>query len=451
LNIYHKKHFKENFSNISKDSLDALVLGNHLPVEIALEVTNRCNVYCIMCEGAQEIKTNENKPPSVWINAENLKKIFEGNEKGRIRSAILSAGHGEPLLHMDIVKIITLLKEKDASVEIISNATLLRKSLLEKLINSKLDRLYISIHGAKKETAENIMQNSNFDKIISGLSELYKLKTELSTVLPKVEIFFVAMRRNIHELHDMVTLASEIGVDTVNIQSLNERQNEGLFEIKGESLVRHPELFRKEYEKAKSAALKYGIRLRVNAPYSSIIGVDKISINCNERKQTQKVIEGKTRYCVFPFVKPYLSMENIVGLCCSSEGRYITMGDANVDGFFSIWNGEEYTKIRLALLTGENLPSYCYSCERAPLIDFFVMQMDIALRQLILSPNRSTYYFVKRNKGRYPEYVDAMEGIGVQAQPYPYMRRKIKRFIKHPFYKKLKIISNLITGRQWYG
>ncbi|MCK4784389.1 MAG: radical SAM protein [Desulfobacteraceae bacterium] len=443
-----KTYLRKKSSSIPVNFLDGLIDGNHLPVEIALEVTNRCNVSCIICDGAQRIKSTGNKPPATWINAENLNNVLEGNEKGRIRSVILSGGYGEPLLNRGIVKIISLLKEKKANVEIISNGTLLRRTLSKKLIHAKLDRLFVSIHGAKKETAEGIMQKSNFKKIISSLSELHKLKTEFSTVLPVVEIFFVAMRRNIHELHDMVVLAKEIGIGTVHIQSLNERQHEGLAELQGESLVWHPELLQKEYEKAKSAASTYGIRLSINAPYSSIVGVNKISTNCNEGKQYQKVVKGKTRYCIFPFAKPSLSIRSTVGLCCSSQGRYIIMGDASIDGFFSIWNGEKYTKIRYALLTGENLPSYCYKCERAPLVNPFVMQMDIALRQLILSPNGSAFNFVNRNRDRYLEYVDAMKQIGVRAHPYPDMRRKIKRFVKQPFYKKMKIISNLITGEQ---
>lgn len=416
-------YFSTNSLTAKRRFPSSLACGEFLPPVLSLDTTNRCNVFCIMCDRAQRARKLSQKSQSTWLTVDKVKKDFEGIK--RIRSAVLSAGHGEPFLNRDLMEIISFLKSRKAFVEVISNGTLLTRNVLEKIINVGLDRIYISLHGARSNTAETIMEKSNFNKIVSSLQELKAMKREVPSELPLLEILFVAMKRNIKELSQMVALASEVGASAVNIQSLNERQQEGLVELKGESLIWHPELFQKEYEKAMIASQKYKIHLNVNPPYSSMISKNEPSMSSNfsEAMPTVKVPEGETRYCIFPFVKPFIELNGDIRLCCSSQGRYVRMGNVSPDGFTFVWNSDEYTNIRRALLTGRDLPPYCVECDRAPVVEPFVMQMDIALRQNISSDNKEAWNFVRYNKRRYGEYVRRMASINAVAQPY---RRRTK-------------------------
>ncbi len=458
---------------------NSMVRGDYLPPILSLELSNICNVYCIMCDQAQEIKKTEQKPEPYELTVKELSRVLEG--VGLIRLAMLSGSHSEPLLNRDIAKIIYMLKnKKNAFVQVLTNGTPLTRHLTEKIFYAGLDSLRISIHGATKETAEKIMENTSFPRIISNIRETVKLKRDLCIRKPKIEIAFVGMKQNIAEFSDMVSLAAELGVDQVSLNSLQERQIEGLSEMKGQSLVHHPELLRNEYERALIVAEKNNIQISVNDPYRSVISDDANSSKSIE-EINQPMAKGKTRYCLFPFEKPSLVMRTkdgigTVGLCCSAKGRYVKMGNTS-NGFASVWNGSSYVKIRKALLTGKDLPSYCYECERAPIVDPFVLQMDVALRQLWRYPNEEFRKFIKRNKKRYPEYVKTMKELGASLVPYEtvddldryipvkdvqkkYMEMKnslswkiaapfrwlgmFVRFAGHPWSKKREIISNVL-------
>lgn len=128
--------------------------------------------------------------------------------------------------------------------------------------------------------------------------------------------------------------------------------------------------------------------------------------------------EGKTKYCLFPFTKPFLGANDIVKLCCAVHAGHVIMGNASENGFSSIWNGDGYVSLRRALLTGEGLPSYCLECERAPEVDPITMQMEVALRQVYLFPFDELKEFIRMIKSRYPDYVEEMKRIGVSAQRY---------------------------------
>lgn len=427
---------------IKQDCPEILLNGNFLPPIIPLEVTNRCNVSCIMCDTAQRIKKSKNQPPAVWLTGNLIKSLL--SQKGRIWSVVLSGGHGEPLLNREIIEVIRFLKKRGALVEVFSNGTLLTRKMSEQLVRARLDRIFLSLHGSQKITAEHIMERSNFEKVIDNLREFQKIKDENASPLPVVEIMFVAMKRNINELPEIVLLANELGIKAVHVQSLNERQREELVDLQGQSLLWNPDLFRDQWKKAKDLADKMNIRLNVNSPYSSIIAGEKFSLSCNDDHITKKFIQlphGKTRHCLFPFAKPSLTLGGRIGLCCSSNGRYVLMGNALESGFFTVWTGEKYIQLRRALLSGKNLPPYCIDCDRAPVVDPYILQMDIALRQLLVAPNIDAIKFFLKNRKWYPEYVSAMKEIAVQPHPYPDFRKILVRFFSFPLSKKVIVLK----------
>ena len=254
--------------NISNEFPECMIRGASLPPALVFDVCNKCNVSCIMCDGAYLHEKGKKRSAAQYRSVDEIKKNLNGVD--HIKKAILSGTYCEPLLNPELIEIISFLKTKKASVEVISNGTLINK-VAQALINVRLDAIYISLHGASKQTAEEIMRNTNFDRVISNIRELTKLKKTHGTALPEVVIVFVGMRRNISELSNLVELMSQIGVKKVLVKSLMERQKQGLDILKNESLVVHRELLREEYQRAQIIAAKYNVHLGANEPYKTII------------------------------------------------------------------------------------------------------------------------------------------------------------------------------------
>ena len=127
--------------------------GDFLPVVMHLESGNRCNAECIMCDGREKSM----QTPAKWLSVDDLVTRFGGIKY--IKQASLSGSYCEPFLNKDIVEIIRFLKGKRAVVEVISNGSVISESMARELIEAKLDKVIVSIHGATKATAEAIMGN----------------------------------------------------------------------------------------------------------------------------------------------------------------------------------------------------------------------------------------------------------------------------------------------------
>ena len=387
------------------DIPESMVRGEFLPMSLDFAMGNKCNASCLMCDGSERWP---NVPPK-WRTVDEVKKLIEGVKN--FRSVILDGENCEPFINKNLIEIIRVLKSKEANVTIITNGSLLSKPMIEGLIDAKLNRLIVSIHGARKETAESIMQKVSFENVISSIIQTRELKAISGSKFPQVDIMFVGMKRNIGELSELVALAGSIGVTGVVVKSLMGDQNEFMkSRLEGENLIAYPELLRNEYKKAQLSAQKNNVHLWVNDPYNALINNTR-----NKSPNTLvSITKGKTRYCLFPFSRCHLRIDDTVNLCCSNVGRFLVMGNAAKDGLGAIWNSQSYVTLRKAILTGENLPPHCDKCDRATEIEPFVMQMDIALRQVQLINNRDSKLFVERNMRRYSEYVRELEMIGVK-------------------------------------
>lgn len=384
-----------------------LVRGELLPVVLHLESGNRCNADCMMCDGKE--KSLQVAPK--WLSVDDLVRRFSGIRY--VKQASLAGSYCEPFLNKDMVEIIRFLKGKRAVVEVISNGSVISESMAEKLIEVQLDKVIVSIHGATKATAEAIMGNISFEKVISNIYRLIMLRKAASSDFPRVNMIFVGMKKNISELGDLVILAGQMGVTAVHLKPLMGDHLDSLkHRLKGENLVEYPELLIKEYGRAKSLAQKFGMNFTVNDPYRKIV-MGENPESCLECSGAfvEETPPGKARWCLFPFEKPYVSLAGDVSLCCSDAGRGVCMGDVTNGGLAAVWDSDAYVSLRRALLTGENLPAYCDKCERAPVVEPFVMQMDVALRQAQFGVEYGAA-FVKENMELYPEYVRAMEAIG---------------------------------------
>lgn len=125
------------------------------PRHLSIQTTSFCNANCIFCPN------NEVKhlfPPKVMDEALYKKVIDECKTYRQIERVILYLNN-EPLTDAHIIDRINYAKETLpwASVHILTNGSLLDDNMQDKLIESKLDWIGISMHGIKKQSVESAM------------------------------------------------------------------------------------------------------------------------------------------------------------------------------------------------------------------------------------------------------------------------------------------------------
>jgi len=172
-----------------------------------IEPTSACNLQCSMC-----FRNN-------WID-EKLgfmsEKVFDEilcslNDMPTIKS-VMFGGMGEPLLHKNIVAMVSCVAQKNIKAELLTNATMLNEEMARALIKAGLDMLWISVDGFDRSGYEKIHKGSEFDIIKKNIEYFNKIKGNC-----KMGLTFVVMQDNIDELIKVNDFADMMGFDMINL------------------------------------------------------------------------------------------------------------------------------------------------------------------------------------------------------------------------------------------
>ncbi len=181
--------------------------------KIYIEVTNACNLKCRTC-----IR-------NVWdesggqMDGRIFDRIVEGLNALSPKPTVFFGGFGEPLSHPGIVEMVTRVKASGATVELITNGTLLTDDMSRRLIKAGLDMLWVSLDGATPESYADVRLGAALPEVLTHLADLRRVRWGDYPppfgfdyhLNPQVGIVFVAMKRNITDLPSVVRLGNQLG------------------------------------------------------------------------------------------------------------------------------------------------------------------------------------------------------------------------------------------------
>ncbi len=173
-------------------------------------ITDRCNLRCTHCyqedySGSNELGLDGLKR----IADEIIKTLSKWNKKGDI--AITG---GEPLLREEMFPLINYLESSDdiASIDILSNGTLIDESIVEQIRDLKKVRcVQISLDGAFTESNDAIRGKGTFDKVVAGVRLLRQNGIS-------VNIMFTLQRRNMGDIPSIIDLATAESISSLTIE-----------------------------------------------------------------------------------------------------------------------------------------------------------------------------------------------------------------------------------------
>ena len=317
-----------------------------LPSALQVEVTSACNLRCAMC-------LVRYKPPVNKIEGALPLDLFRQllDEVPGLRRLTLQ-GLGEPLLSPYLLDMVRLAKRRGIEVGFNSNATLLSRSRADELVAAGLDWLHVSIDGARAGTYEAIRDGADFDKVIGNLAGLVAAKRAVGGDRPWIRVVFVAMRRNVAELPELVELMGELGVQEVRVQNLAhdfaDTPDDGPYrEIRdytaAEALWTGADraATTEAFARARTAADAHGLELRL--PH---LDMDT----------------GGSR-CTWPWDSAYITSAGFVQPCCMVMGDdRVALGDLRTETFPRIWAGPAYQEFRTRLASDDDPPEVCRGC-----------------------------------------------------------------------------------------
>lgn len=335
-------------------------ISSILPINLQVDISTYCNLKCKMCR-REVISTSNDMNKNFKLP--DFKSIFDSI----LPKSVNLAASGEPFLNPQVFDIIKYAKSMKNTVTIVSsNLTIQNKKMLEKIVESGLDILKISIDGASKTVYENI-RGKYYDMVLENIKYINSLKEKYKTKLPSMRIDFVIIDTNYNEIVDILFLAKEYKIDYVFYRTLDKRgwteqeKNELFNRINYLELIKNIET---AYKTSKNLGIKTNLNILLN------------NLSIVQLVYTGKVNSPiKRKVCLLPWGQIFISISGDTSPCCGiypySEG---SLGNVFKQNIKEIWNGELITKTRNDFKKLKNYGLYenCTSC--IPMTDLNLMK-----------------------------------------------------------------------------
>jgi AdoMet-dependent heme synthase len=173
------------------------------PRLIFWELTKGCNLRCIHCR-ASATELSSPSDLSTQAACDIIDQIAE------VSSPILVLSGGEPLFRSDIFQLARYGTDKGLRVALATNGTLVTRQVAQKILDSGVKRVAISLDGADPLTHDTFRGIPGaFDAALTGFRNLKDLGMS-------VQINTTIARHNAHQLPDVLDLARLIGADALH-------------------------------------------------------------------------------------------------------------------------------------------------------------------------------------------------------------------------------------------
>lgn len=197
------KIFELNLAFHFSDSLDKLFV---YPTNVYLSLTNRCTLNCKMCDIVKLPRTKKE------LTTKEIKKILDEVKTWNGDQIILLTG-GEPFIRKDVFDIINYSVSLGLRTEVVSNGTLIDEKTAEKIMDSGLTMIAISLDSSKPKIHDDMRGvNGAFNGAVRAIKNLVKAKVKKGYG-PLLEVWTTITNLNLEELYNITPFTKKLGVE----------------------------------------------------------------------------------------------------------------------------------------------------------------------------------------------------------------------------------------------
>ncbi len=195
-------------------------------LNVILDLTERCNLKCVMCHFSQSDRINF--PPFNVRLSEDGNMPVEVFEKiaadlfPRARRVALACA-AEALIHPRFKEIVSIAGRYGVpDLWFPTNLLALSESSARAIFDANVSTVAASIDGVTKETYEKIRVGAKWEALLSRLDLLRRMKREEKRRRPRLRIIFTWMKSNRKELADLPAFAAEQGAEELDVRYVSE-------------------------------------------------------------------------------------------------------------------------------------------------------------------------------------------------------------------------------------
>ena len=189
------------------------------PYVLKIETTNICNQRCPFCLDRDRSKIDDDGRGFGKMHFSCFTKVID--TLGPYAMRLNMYGSGEAVLYPDVFDFIRYAADRNIGVTVSANLSAFKKENAEKLVESGLEHLIVSCHGASPETYDKYNVGGDFWRTIENMKAICDAKKKLGKKLPFVDWQFLRFRHNQHEIPKARQMAREIGVNAIRFINPN--------------------------------------------------------------------------------------------------------------------------------------------------------------------------------------------------------------------------------------
>ena len=172
-----------------------------------------CNLSCPSCRSKPIYNSPDSKDKLNDFYVSKILPLVESNDTINI------TGSGDPFYSNHFRWVIESLKDrKDIKIDLQTNGVLADSKSFEKLFETTIGQVWISIDAATEETYNLIRVDGNFNRLLGNI--LYFARLRSIGKVSFIGLDFVVQDKNLHEATAVVALAQSLGLDKVRFNMI---------------------------------------------------------------------------------------------------------------------------------------------------------------------------------------------------------------------------------------
>lgn len=276
------------------------------PTVLQIELTNRCNLNCIMCPRQRMTRQQGDMPLELF------KRIID-QLKGKTEIAILHL-LGESLLNPYLFEMIDYCHKMGIRTVLSTNSTLLKSKRAEALLNSKLDILLLSLDGFSQKTYQKIRQGANFNQVLENILNFLQMKIN---TYPYTIVQMIKMKDTQDDIKNFLTFWKDYKIKPL-IKPFTHWQGD-------------------------------------------IDSIKELSVKPQEGTRTYGICDRLWMWLT-------VSHDGTVISCCRDYNAKYPMGNLKKQSIQEVWLGEKMIEFRKRYIHGRNKIDICKTCDYEPVI-----------------------------------------------------------------------------------
>lgn len=306
---------RDNLVNKNRTDLRS-VFPLEFPFSIAVDVSNYCNFKCTFCAAQDPVRSKT--IPRNNMKLDTFKGFVDNIESNRGHLKMLRfGGFGEPLLNTSLCEMISYASKRNVTdwIEIVTNGSCLEPELNERLVESGVNRIRISVEALNEAGyAEIAHYKMDYKRFVGNIKDLYyksRGKCQLYIKTVNAVIRTVEDKKNFYNMYE--DMCDQIFID--NVVPL----------------------------------------------WSDFDEIDERFERSREGEHGQKI--EKVDVCSLPLYSCIICSDGDVVACCADWEKKFIAGNIIKEPFYNIWNGEKmrrFWEVQLRKQRKDILP--CKKC-----------------------------------------------------------------------------------------